>query len=337
MKTEGIFDVQITDDIVKINEWLPNTVIDSHIHCWECHNEKELINASAIIPGTTFNCFPWNLHRRILDKLFPNITYRVVLMGFPFLASEYDCNKYILDLFSASENIIPIFLCIFNRDLENIRKMLEKKYSGLKMYATREQKHTDGTKIIHVFPEGILKIVDQISGALILHLPRDIFANLEELKYLAKKYPRVTFIIAHMGNVYCYSSNVREVYNLVAPHPNIFFDTAMVADSQVIAEALVSVGSRRIIFGSDAPISYIRGRHIDYGNQGIRIQSSFPFNWVDKNEFVTYQEDAKDFKLFHFNIINAIREAIAVAVLRDNKEAKDDIFHRNAILIFQRR
>jgi len=337
MKTEEIFNILITDDIVSLNEWLPNIVIDVHIHCWRRQQEEELINTSAVIPGTTFNYFSWELHKRMLDKLFPNITYQVALMGFPFLASEYDCNEYIFDLSSSSENIIPIFLCIFNRDMGNIRKMLEEKYSGLKMYATREQKHTDGTKIIHVFPEDVLKIVDQISGALILHLPRDIFTNLEELKYLAKKYPRVTFTIAHMGNVYCYSPNVRNAYNAVAQHPNILFDTAMVADSQVIAEALASVGSKRIMFGSDAPISYIRGRHVDHGNQGIRVQSTFPFNWVDKDEHFSYQEEAKDFKLFHFNIITAIREAIEVSAVKDRKEVKDNVFYRNATLIFQRR
>lgn len=335
----GLFDIQEheRESVAMLNNWLPNVIIDSHFHCQRNHFERALINPSAKVPGATFISFPWELHLRVMSRLFYLVRWSAVAMGIPGDFSTNKDNGYICKLSGANHNILPVLLDDRWNDPLLIGRMLFRKFVALKMYPTRKQKSSLGVKITDVFPEKILEEVNRNSSAIILHLPGDIFSSAGELMDLASKYCDVKFIIAHMGNIYCYRSDLPYVFREIKKRTNILFDTAMVADSQVTAEALKAVGPGRVIFGSDAPFSYLRGRHVDVGDQKSIFQSQAQFNWVSQDAYCLYKEEAKGFKMMHLNIILSIKEALGILGKQDNRKIKEQIFYLNSKNIFGRR
>ncbi|MFA6376970.1 MAG: amidohydrolase family protein, partial [Candidatus Paceibacterota bacterium] len=319
-----------------ISQWLPATIIDAHLHCQFRQNHENMFNPNAKYPGGMFSCFPWSEHREILRKIFGRrIRQKVVLLGFPFSEWEEENNKHLFSLVDIGTRFIPVLTMTAEKSATRVEEMLDRGFSGIKMYPTRAQK-SSSTRIIDVFLEEVLGVADKKSLPIILHLPQDIFANLDELIFLAKKFKKISFVVAHMGNVYLYDKRFLEALQKISKVPNVLFDTAMVADPQVLAEALAILGSQRIIYGSDAPFSYIRGRFYNSG-VGIRLQSQVRFNWVDPLEYQQYRQEAKDFKLMHIRIIMAIGEAMQLSATRNVEEAKNNIFCSNAQKHFQRR
>lgn len=322
--------------VATLNEWLPNSIVDAHCHAsLPLSTTEKMVNELARLPGTTFNFFPWRVHEKILNLIFPTIKPVFLVFGFPHAPGN--SNHYLKKLAVRNKNLIPLFLASAQDDPRVIKDRLSGKFYGLKMYPNQRQKGSSQTLIIDVFPEPILEIVDQLNSAIVLHLPKDIFHNLDELIFLSKKYPKMSFVVAHMGNVYRYREDLASAFQAIASQPNIYLDTAMVADEFIIAEAIIRLGSHRVIFGTDAPFSYIRGRHVIIDNQQTRLQSQIQFNWISPADYEKYQQEAPLFSLMHLNIISSIKKALSLSGLADSEQAKQEIFLTNATKIFLRR
>lgn len=66
---------------------------------------------------------------------------------------------------------------------------------------------------------------------------------------MAKKYPGVNFIMAHMG----LGTDNKEAVDLMAKADNLYADTTWVPVSTTV-EVIRRYGSKRVMFGSDSPI-----------------------------------------------------------------------------------
>ncbi|MGN0155967.1 MAG: amidohydrolase family protein [Lachnospiraceae bacterium] len=110
----------------------------------------------------------------------------------------------------------------------------------------------------------------------------------------AKLFPSVPFVMVHMG----LGTDNRAALDLLGKQDNLYGDTSWVPMSTTI-EAIRRYGSKKMIFGSDAPID------------GITTYSCNP-----KGERSIYQD--------YFHILPG----------EISKEAYDDLMYRNAIRIF---
>lgn len=326
---------QELDDILMLKSWLPPIIFDSHVHTAFAKPKFDIINNDATTPGETFNYFDWSLHSKMIKMIFPNQKYLVATFGFPYSPRWKEDNNYIAQLALQDDRITPIFLAAANTNLNNVKNSLDSKFMGLKMYATKKQKKKS-TKIIDVFPANMLKINNHLAKPIILHLPNGLLKNLEELIVLARTYPQVQFIVAHMGTTYCYESEFDTAMNLIRKQANIFLDTAMVSDSCVIAKTLEIVGPKKILFGSDAPFSYFRGGYVINPVGKRRLYTQLNFNWVKYNDRQYYQDQVDNLKLAHINIILAIKEALGVLTPKSQNNAKNNIFYHNSKMLFKR-
>lgn len=320
--------------VLLLKDWLPPAIFDAHTHTAQTEAGYKIINDLTTTPAETFNSFDWPLHCRMIEAIFPNREYTAAAFGFPHLSDWEKNNNYISRLARQDSRIAPVFLATSTTDPKYIRDGLSHEFTGLKMYPTAKQKKTP-TRIVEIFPENVLEIVNQLAKPIIIHLPNGLLANSEELATLAKDYPQARFIIAHMGVVYCYEPAFKEALEIVKDQPNVFFDTAMVSDSQVIAQALEAVGPKRILFGSDAPFSYFRGGYTINPAGRRRLYSQLKFNWVHDDDFQGYRDRINGLKLIHLNIILAIKQALEVLAPKSQSEAKADIFYRNGQMLFQ--
>ncbi len=324
------------DDIELINRWLPSRLFDAHLHCWSGNHRIPVINDGALIPGETFNNFPWHLHRKMLMAILPKIEYSVAVFGLPSKAAA-TTNDYVRKLSMTYKGLAPVMLLTGILNVNAIRHGLSIKFFGAKPYPTRDQKRCKTTKIIDMLPDNILRVINAFSSATILHLPKNIFEDLDELLHLATKYPDMKFVVAHMGNNYRHNKDIKYAFKEASRKSNIAFDTSMITDSAVIIDALTILRKHQIIFGSDAPFSYMRGQYITGENAEVKLQCQAHFNWINNDEYEKYRARAKSFKLIHINIVLAIMEALKFLGLDKDDSIKNNIFYHNGKIIFTRR
>jgi len=88
------------------------------------------------------------------------------------------------------------------------------------------------------------------SSGMVLHL----HAGTEEMGQLAQKYPRATFVIAHIGDSVPLCT---ERIDMVAAHPNVSLDISGHGHERVgiLELAVERIGAERVLFGSDFTIN----------------------------------------------------------------------------------
>lgn len=274
------------------------------------------------------------MHKKIINAMFPKIDYLSVVFGMPYIMNDVEMNKYILEQ-KEYNSILPAM--VDNNQSSygdgDVQDELIKNFCALKMYPVPRQKNALRSKIIDVFPIKKLREVNYARSSIILHLPVNLFHHHDELIALAEEFCDIIFIVAHCGNFYCYNAKFSEsLSNDIVKHKNIFFDTAMVANADVFCELISRVGIARLLYGSDAPFSYISGRHIMYDDK-IMIESAVPFAWVKEDHYQRYQHLIDTFPFFHIETIISIRDALKSCLGSENR-GKELVFYNNANRLF---
>jgi predicted TIM-barrel fold metal-dependent hydrolase len=89
-----------------------------------------------------------------------------------------------------------------------------------------------------------------------------IRANIEEILELRARYPNVVLVIAHLGRSYA-GRYAREGFPPLAEDPGILFDnSAVLQPGGARARAADRFGPERIMWASDHPIFYMRGKRL---------------------------------------------------------------------------
>jgi hypothetical protein len=130
-------------------------------------------------------------------------------------------------------------------------------------------------------PHEHLELLDQLGGWLTLHLPRQERLadpdNIAEVLELRRRYPSIVLVIAHLGRSYA-GRYAREGLPPLCEDEGILFDTSAVLNPAVFALALDRVGPERLLFGSDFPVLYMRGRRRWEGDRYLNLTSG-DYTW----------------------------------------------------------
>jgi len=81
----------------------------------------------------------------------------------------------------------------------------------------------------------------------------DIVGRVELIELVAREYPRVAFIVPHLGS---FADDWRAQLALIDPltrFPNVFADTSGVRRFDLLQEAVRRAGPEKVLFGSDGP------------------------------------------------------------------------------------
>jgi uncharacterized protein len=181
--------------------------------------------------------------------------------------------------------------------------------------------------IFDFLPHHQLELLDERRCWVTLHVPKaDRLghpANIAEVKEIRRRYPGVKLVIAHLGR--CYTMpHAREAFPHFADDEGLYFDSSAVVNSEVHRLALETFGPKRILYGSDNPVFYMRGRRLFNGRQYIN-HTDYPFHFNRDHESPAIE--AK-YTLFMYEELLAIRRACeSIELDRTDIEA---IFSENA-------
>jgi hypothetical protein len=153
-------------------------------------------------------------------------------------------------------------------------------YSLISHDSTTRDKHLEAS-IFDFLPHHQLDLLDRRGAWVTLHVPKAGRLahpdNVAEIRRIRRAYPRVVLVIAHLGR--CYTvPHAQEAFPLLADDEGLLFDTSAVFHPRVLRLAIQTFGPRRLLFGTDNPILYLRGRQQWQGSKYI-YHTNHPFHF----------------------------------------------------------
>jgi predicted TIM-barrel fold metal-dependent hydrolase len=279
----------MTDKIIyeeELRDWLPDKIFDFHIHLWKKqHLLNKLSKESRNLPGMNWEGFTFNDMLKRFNEILQNKTIEGLIFGFPVKEIDIDAvNKYISKHIKSNKGFYGLLIPSLTKNTEELKKEIEcGGFSGFKPYLTFvKNKDKEKIRITDFVTKSQLEVADENKLIILLHIPRkDRLAdkyNLGDINVICTKYPNAKIVLAHIGRSYgpyFLEKGIDEIKHL----KNLYYDLAMVNDEAVIELLIEKVGAKKIIFGSDMPISLNKGKHICINRQCLFItKDKFPWS-----------------------------------------------------------
>ena len=155
-------------------------------------------------------------------------------------------------------------------------------FTGFKPYHTfSSTKPTFASKTSDFIPEWAWKSADERGLLIMLHLVRDAAlsdsSNLQEITEHCRKYPNARLVLAHAGRGFHASNTVKSIA-LLRGLENVWFDTSAICEADALTAILYEFGPRRLLWGSDFPISSMLGKCVTVGDNFVWLDPE-TINW----------------------------------------------------------
>ncbi|MHB0939618.1 MAG: aminotransferase class III-fold pyridoxal phosphate-dependent enzyme [Armatimonadota bacterium] len=201
-------------------------------------------------------------------------------------------------------------------------------FAGFKPYHVfSPQKPTFQAPIASFLPEWAWEFADAHGMIITLHMVKDAALadpeNQREIREHCLRYPNARLILAHAARGFHAPNTVRHIASLRGLQ-NVYFDMAAVCESAPMKAIIEEFGPRKLLWGSDYPVSEIRGRCVTLGDS---------FLWLDRDSIRLENSNvACRPALIGLESARAMLEA--ADDLRLNADDLQDIFADNARRLF---
>ncbi len=320
-----------------LEDWVPRRIIDAHVH---------FVDPSLRIetPSEEMRRAHWSFEvsemqsaetlERCAAVLFPGREVSFVGFGFPSLgwdiegANDYVAAEAVKRGWRALALVRPTWVA------EQVAWLLDrpgvigvKPYYMLRGYDRRGRDRFIESSIFDFLPRHQLEVLDGRGAWVTLHVPREGRLghpeNLREVREIRRLYPRIKLVIAHLGRSYTLP-HAEEGLLPLADDPGLYFDCSAVLNPEVHFLALKHLGPKRILYGTDNPIFYMRGRREWRGRTYIN-HTSHPFHFNTERE---PPEVEARYTLYMYEALKAMRDAFERLGL--GPADAEDVFRGNA-------
>ncbi len=253
--------------------WLPGRILDAHVHIFRRDSFPDGFKFPAkSIYGKFGFQHTVEQFESIAANLLPEHTVYSLSFGHPDIAA--DIEKAAAYTAEISDNIRRFGLTLVAPDNpvgDVRRRILEYKLLGYKPYRDLVRgKPYDEVAIFDMISREQMDLANELGLVIVFHIPRKGRLadpdNQREMVELCNRYPNAKIVWAHIGRAYC-MRNVIGFLDGIASCPNAYLDTAMVNHAGVLEYAFRHFPRERILFGSDAPISWLLGKSVEINNQ----------------------------------------------------------------------
>ena len=198
---------------------------------------------------------------------------------------------------------------------------------GLKCYQWFAPRLSEAT-MDEFLPESAWRVADHKGLPVVVHLARQgTIADADNLAQVMQKtrdYPNARLILAHCGTSFI-GHLLGDVINELKKRDNIWLDLAAVCEPSVMFEGIKGLGSSRVLWGTDFPISMGKGRCVSLGAG---------FLWMSKHNLcgLAEQEATGGVGLYVVEELMAFYQACRMLELSETDREK--IFYNNAKELF---
>ncbi|MDD3840869.1 MAG: aminotransferase class III-fold pyridoxal phosphate-dependent enzyme, partial [Clostridia bacterium] len=193
------------------------------------------------------------------------------------------CNDYLIEQLKGQTTSKGLILISPHMTRKEAEKYLENsQIVGLKPYhLLSDKKPTNQADISEYLPDWAWGLADEYEAIIMLHLVKDgalsDVKNQKEIMDKCKKYPNMKLVLAHGGRGFNFYNTIKGIKSLSGLQ-NVWFDVSGICESESITAILNEFGPQKLMWGSDFPISQIRGRCVTVGDGFAWLQKD-TVNW----------------------------------------------------------
>lgn len=309
----------------EIRDFIPERVFDFHVHVF---NEKIIPGGDPgfELPGSHIKSYTIPELMDDMKKIYPGKECSAVVFGFPDERYDSDGNNEYVARNSDHKTVFPFRLIRPDEPPEKVEDDLKTmRFLGVKPYLNYvRDKDVKDIEINDMLPPGIMKVIDKLGLIIMLHIPRNGRladpVNQKQIVEIAKKYPDAKIILAHIGRAY-YLSNIVGHLEAISSFENVFCDISMVNHWEVMEYLFSNFNRKKILYGTDLPISICGGKSVEINDQYTYVTSK-PWN-------LSISDDHQKliFTSFIYEEIRAVKKAVNRLKLKAS--FLDDLFFQN--------
>jgi len=318
-------------------DWLPEKIFDAHTHIQDPRHRRISMSdekRKQYWVNEVFEPIGAADAQRCHEIVFPGRSVSCLAFGVPSL--EFDVEKgnkqLVTDSIRYGWKSLAVVLPQWSaeklaEELNRPNVAGVKPYYALIGYDSKSRDKYLEASIFDFLPHHQLEVLNARRAWVTLHVPRAERLghprNIAEIRELRRRYPRIVLVIAHLGRSYTLP-HAKEALPQLADDSGLFFDTSAVLNPEVLRFAMKTLGSQRILFGTDNPIFYMRGRRRWYGRT-YQNHTNYPFHFNQNRES---PEIEAEYTLYMYEGIKALKTGCED--LKYDRRAIENIFYRNA-------
>ena len=319
-------------------DWLPETIIDAHVHVVDPALRRVPMTdemrrqfwvsevCEPITAETLEECY---------RTVFPGKRISCLAFATPDLDFDIDASNDYVQNECLKRGWRGLSLLVPQWDQKKIESELARPgIIGLKPYYSMIGLNRDTrdeyieASIFDFLPHHALEVLDQHRAWVTLHVPKARRLghpdNLREIREIRNRYPNVVVVIAHLGRCYT-EKHAREGILPLADDPGLYFDTSAVVNPASHRVALEAVGTDRLLYGTDNPVFFMRGRRQFTETSYInRTNHDFFFNKIRESP-----EIEANYTLMMYEDLFALKTAMQQLGIND-RVSRENIFCYNA-------
>jgi glutamate-1-semialdehyde 2,1-aminomutase len=259
----------------ELESFVPATIFDAHAHWYRADHFSSgsappLVQSGPPVAGSA-------AFDRAIQQLMPN--RRIEGLFFPYPHAQLDVaasNEFLHQELLGRPGSRGQMLITPGHDPEFIRETVRRcSFVGLKCYHVYSpHRPTFDSRIEEFLPESQVRVAHEEGLSITLHMvrPRALadVANQETIRHYCERYPNMRLILAHAARGFNAHHTILGI-NSLRGLSNVWFDTSAVTDCGAIEAIVHTFGHKRILYGSDFPVSHLRGRCVGLGDSFLWI------------------------------------------------------------------
>jgi len=312
----------------ELDDFLPARLIDIHTHAYRAA-ELALAGTHMFVQGPAeVDAAAWRAMQG--RQVGPPRLQGALFLGTPFVpvAGIPAHNAFLLEQAAAVEAGRALLLVAPEMTPEQFRPHLDHPgFAGFKPYHTYSP-HTPTLQapLDSYLPAWVWELAHERGLIITLHLVKHRALadpdNQREIRARCLRYPNARLILAHAARGFHQYNTTRAIAALRGLQ-NVWFDTAAVCEAAPLLAILREFGPRQLLWGSDYPVSEMRGRCVTLGDN---------FLWLDRDAIDPHTGPGCTPVLVGLESLRAVREAAELFNL--HAEDIQDIFADNALRLF---
>lgn len=322
----------------KIVDFVPEKIIDVHTHIYTKDCKKQNTKRhEGVVTWTSLvaeDCSIEDFTETYKTLLSKTETIPVV-QGSP-TGNLKKTNEYTRDV-QKRYGYKTMFCTSYDTPCEEIEWALtEGGFSGIKPYLNNSPSYipADEIRIFDFVTPEQLKVLDKHKAKMILHIARPQRlrdkVNIAQLMEIEEKYQDLKMIVAHIGRAYS-PEDLGDAFDTLKNTENMVFDFCANTFSGAMTRCLEAVGPKRVLFGSDMPITKMRMYRISENGVYYNVVPRGLYGDVSNDPHMR-ETDEKNITNFLYEEIMAFRKSAEELTL--SKEDIKDVFYNNAAKIF---
>ncbi|MGH9345602.1 MAG: amidohydrolase family protein [Terriglobia bacterium] len=249
--------------------FVPPRLFDAHAHLYE---KRQFLGELPALVQKGPDSVGWDPYQEFMTQLLPQRRISGLFFGWPVVGLDtIVANGFVASEARRNSSSRALMLVQPGMDPDFIRETVRRQgMIGLKCYhCYASERPTFEASIPSYLPEKQVKVAHEEGLTIMLHMVkrRGIAdsSNQEVIGAWAKRYPNARLILAHAARGFN-PHHVIQGIGALRGLRNVWCDTSAVTESGGFEAIARTLGVDRLLYGSDFPVTHIRGRCVTLGD-----------------------------------------------------------------------